>query len=651
MNIKLLFLIGIIWFGLFLSWPLNLFADYKDDIGYTQLLSELGEEIPDGTGVHVTQVEALSNDMWIPNLSNNQFAGKILQDLSTGHPEGYSGHGNSVGQLFYGNTSSIAPGITQVDLYTAGYGSDHSYWPPPPWQWIGEGFLWAGYVYGNNLIQPLYNDPEFHNCSSGDVSSPSRIANHSWVASISTSDILRRVDWVIDRDEYMQAVASHTTSALLSSAFNVVAVGRTTGENTSGTPFIDSVYTSGRSLPNLVAPVSTLSGATPIVAAAMAVLVEKGREILLSTDPEEKWTFNRDGEIIYNAERSEVIKAALMAGADRFTQNTGTTANISDYGTDPYMKENGLDGRFGAGQINIFNSYHIIAAGEQNSDEDDPHGSGAISWSGFDFDPSFGITGGVPESASYFFTSTITRCRLAASLVWNIKINGGTCWNFNSEATLYDLNLSLFDVTDRENPVLIASSSGNITNTENLWVPLEKDRNYRMEIMAAEGQGDFTWDYALAWRIIADGDRDNIPDCWELEYGLNPDDPDDAADDADLDDLTNLEEFESKTYPTDSDTDDDGVMDGPEKIYWIQNFGTWLNDYDGDGEANNLLDKDADGDNCNDGIEINADSDPSDPNDYPAFAVPAFSVCSLVIIFSLMGFIAAFKNILKNFTV
>ncbi|MEE4353827.1 MAG: hypothetical protein V2J25_13280 [Desulfatiglans sp.] len=34
--------------------------DYKEDIGYTLLSSKLGGEMPDNTGVSVTQVEALS---------------------------------------------------------------------------------------------------------------------------------------------------------------------------------------------------------------------------------------------------------------------------------------------------------------------------------------------------------------------------------------------------------------------------------------------------------------------------------------------------------------------------------------------------------------------------------------------------------------
>ena len=75
-------------------------------------------------------------------------------------------------------------------------------------------------------------------------------------------------------------------------------------------------------------------------------------------------TSNRNGAVIYNAERSETIKAALMAGASRFTFNTSTTANVEDYRVAAANQtDNGLDWRYGAGQLNINNSYNILAAG------------------------------------------------------------------------------------------------------------------------------------------------------------------------------------------------------------------------------------------------------------------------------------------------
>ena len=79
------------------------------------------------------------------------------------------------------------------------------------------------------------------------------------------------------------------------------------------------------------------------------------------------FTTNRNGDIIYNAERSEVVKAALMAGADRTSPNLTNSVTPNGYTVNT---ANGLNNVYGAGQLNIYNSYHIIAAGEQNSRED-----------------------------------------------------------------------------------------------------------------------------------------------------------------------------------------------------------------------------------------------------------------------------------------
>jgi hypothetical protein len=59
-----------------------------------------------------------------------------------------------------------------------------------------------------------------------------------------------------------------------------------------------------------------------------------------------------------------------------------------------------------------------------------------------------------------------------------------------------------------------------------------------------------------------DSDEDGMPDSFENQYGLNPNDPLDAGYDNDSDGLTNLEEYQAGTVPTDPDTDDDLIVDG-----------------------------------------------------------------------------------------
>jgi hypothetical protein len=60
--------------------------------------------------------------------------------------------------------------------------------------------------------------------------------------------------------------------------------------------------------------------------------------------------------------------------------------------------------------------------------------------------------------------------------------------------------------------------------------------------------------------INADSDGDEIPDLWEIENLLDPNDHD-SQDDADFDGLSNLAEFGNVTNPNKGDTDSDGMPD------------------------------------------------------------------------------------------
>lgn len=468
-----------------LLWCATVSADYRDDIGYTALQSELGAGMPNGVGVRVTQAEASTSSSsaipsYLPDTGNSQFTGKSIIDMSGVNTGGYSGHATAVGSLFYGNSSSMTPGITVIDAYLAD-------------TWLNTDYL--GGLGGS--FKPLL--------------SSSRVANHSWIGTsddtVMDSDILRRVDYVVARDEFIQVVGTSngagTNPPLLSSAYNVIAVGLTNGTNGTSTPSVDATYTAGRTRPDIVAPFLYTSDATPVVASTAALLVGVGHaNPAFSNDPVVTSTTNRNGDIIYNAERSEVIKAALMAGADRQTHNA-SGANIADYRLSPTNQtSNGLDNRFGAGQVNIFNSYHVIAAGEQNSSEDGGAASGTIAANGFDYDPHFGGAGGSNSTATYrFFTTPGQDSVFSASLVWNINIAGGNGNQFSGTATLYDLNLKLFDVTG--NPFLLTDSSSTGENTENIWTSLLQGRSYMLEVDPGASQQAFDWDYGLAWHTTA----------------------------------------------------------------------------------------------------------------------------------------------------
>lgn len=461
-------------------------AGYKEDIGYTRLLVEQGANTPNGSGVLVTQVEGVNttSPAYMPDVNDAQFTGKLITDRSGANPSGsFSTHATSVGRRFYGNTSSIAPSISRVNAYGAG-------------GWLGGDYLQTT----NRRSKPNVV--------------PDRIANHSWVGDTTDDavnlDIVKRVDWLVENDEIIQAVGlKNSTSVnlpLLSAAFNIIAAGVTDGVQGRGTVALAAPYVSGRIRPDLVAPFGYTSDSTPVIAAAAALLVEVGHSIpLLSTDPAVISTSSRAGNIIYNAERSEVVKAVLMAGADRITDNSTnpdptTPKDITDYRIDPANQSaNGLDVRFGAGQVNIYNSFHILTAGEQNSAEDENGAGGHIGSSGFDYDPSFG-SGGSNVTGSYTFTTGTSPAMLTAALVWNIDVANGGSNSFPGAATLYDMDLRLYDETGGGH-VLVVESVSAIDNTENLWVRLDAGKDYLLEVTPKAGQASFQWDYALAWQM------------------------------------------------------------------------------------------------------------------------------------------------------
>jgi hypothetical protein len=478
---------------LVIGWSGSAPADWKLDTGYTALQNEFGSALLTGAGVKVTQVEAASGE---PDPTNAQFAGKTFtykNSLSV------SSHATTVGQYFYGNSSSLTPGITSIDCY--------------------DSVNWRTVFLGSGTSAPLI--------------SSSRVANHSYInTSTSSSNVsyLARMDWLVNRDEYIQVVAMNnggTNVPLMGSSFNAISVGLSNGTAAHGsypltttittstpvtistsskgkghqsssqstttyqytTTTISTPYASAGTRPDLVAPAGATSWATPMVSSAAALLVAEGHQggTTLSTDPSVTFTKNRNGDTIYNAEKSEVVKAALMAGASRTAAQLATTYAVNT--------ANGLNNVYGAGQLNIYNSYHIIAAGEQNSREDLLSGMGEIKNVGFDYDPYFGGLSGSNKTGTYVFKA-LTTGSLAASLAWNLAVNS----NFDGTATLYNLGLYLYDTTTSTK---VASATSMVDNTENIWfTSLTAGDSYMLEVVSLQST-DFLWDYGLAWNIDA----------------------------------------------------------------------------------------------------------------------------------------------------
>jgi hypothetical protein len=467
---------------LLVSIPAHSATDPLDLVGFRQLQKQYGSVLPDGADIVVMHVEAAKGEVdhdrnpstpkrprYFPGPVNKQLSGKSIRDM-TGHSfRANSAHARGTAKYFYGNTGSMVPGVSSIDMYSGTH-------------WLAKGFLWAG---------SREHVPEI---------SAARVASHSWTATGSNSmlnaDTLGRVDWLVESDELIHVVgmanAKKSKSPLLGSAYNVISVGVSSGNHATGTHALMIPYAGDRPRPHIVVPISTTSDATAVVASAATLLVALGHSRAdLSTDPVMRFTNSRAGNKVFNAERSEVIKAVLMAGADRQTNNP-RKYEIDDYRIKARnATDNGLDRRFGAGQLNILHSYRMLVQGEQNSAEDQPTSKGRIESIGFDYDPAFVGKDGNKATASYFFSSGDSAVTLTASLVWNYrKIE------LPDRLMPCQMTLSLYQQTDK--PTRVAYSDGLTDTTQNLWVDLQPHSNYRVQVDRLN-KGEDPCDYALAW--------------------------------------------------------------------------------------------------------------------------------------------------------
>jgi hypothetical protein len=470
--------------------------DYRNDLGYDDLVDRLGSAVPTGTGVTVMQVEASTGSdsgnlpIWSPvsGSTSGLFSGAAFDFVTraSGRSASTSGHAIGVGQLFYGN-SALASGISTVHLGNAG-------------DWLTTDFLRVG-----TPAPPAITN--------------ARIINHSWVGAMSTAaanaEALRRTDWLVQRDNIINVAAVNggpTNRPLLGSSFNSIAVGVTSGNHPRGSYDLsaaDPVYGAGRTRPDVVAPRGATSDATPIVSSLAALLVETGHAGGLTFSNGS--TIPSAGGAIYNAERAETIKAAIMAGADRRTHNLSTTAQIDDYRASEYVTANGLDSRYGAGQINVASSHQIIAAGEHEAGSV-LCGTATQICAGFDYVEHFGGGKGSATQLAYSFTATDLHSQLSASLAWNLDVND---YNSAGGANFRNIGLALYDETAGRQ---VGNSVSLIDNTQNLWLSLVSGRQYTLRVFSLQSE-TFDGSYALAWNISSSTTPVPLPPAFVLLLG------------------------------------------------------------------------------------------------------------------------------------
>ena len=409
-------------------------ADFKDDIGFTKLKAEYGSSLPTGSGVLLAQVEYVRNNYWAPQAVTD-LAGKNFTYI-TDTFGGYSSHAYDVGCYLGGATKSITPGVSGWTCFEAtNYCSRQS--------------LMAG-----RSLAPL--------AATWDIE------NHSWGGNDLINGItnLQRMDYRIERDNVIAVVGvdnGSTLSMMMANAYNVISVGTSTGDH----PHCGSTLeVKGRMKPELVGTATYTSYATPIVASCATLLVGE-----IKRSP-----------ALVAARSSLVIKALLMAGAtkDEFSGWTHTA-------TKP------LDSIYGAGEVNIYNSYKALVAGRQQ-----PLAATPLSINGWDAN-----TASLSTRRLYYFSVPVgQKFTLSAVLTWNCHVQPDSTWQA-PVSVVNNLDLALWKADgsyNLQNKVSISNSA--IDNVEHIYEKSLTAGVYALEVVTpVDGEK-----YGLAWKgsLVAD---------------------------------------------------------------------------------------------------------------------------------------------------
>jgi hypothetical protein len=264
-------------------------------------------------------------------------------------------------------------------------------------------------------------------------------------------------------------------------SYNCISVGAYGGASSYG-PTIDN----GRCKPDITAPSNLTSFSTPQVAGAAAVLMQAG--------------WRGDGGDT-NAANMIAVKALLLDGA----------VKPSDWMNHPPEP---LDTNYGAGVLNVFNSYEQLAGGKHsyNFSTNIPEGTAhppvktaatVSSLNGWDFNTN--VSTSSSDAVKHYFFNVTNRLAsgaftLTATLVWNRHYNA----NYDIK-TLGVNNLWLF-LYNAANSNLVAASTSVVDNVQQVFVPQLPQGRYDLQVWKAGGTGIITTNepYGLAWEMFSD---------------------------------------------------------------------------------------------------------------------------------------------------
>jgi hypothetical protein len=449
-------------------------ADVFDDIGFTALKNRIGAaNVPTGAGYGVGQVEAEETaGNYGPNTANPEFAGKTFTPQTGAF--GTSSHATTVGLALYGNTSSAAPGITNIFVWNAN-------------NWATTSFLKVNQAGVPPAIPPA----------------GMRIFNHSWIGSFGSTfldnDALRRFDFEQNRDNVLSVVGTNNgagspPNALVGYGYHAMTVGLANGLHCNAlTPA--GLDGQNRRKPDIVAPGSFTSFSTPIVGSVAAILFETtDLDPGLATNP--------------NADKATLIKAVMLAGTNH---RPGWTNNPATSGPTRGQTSTPLDPLFGADLVNVDRSHYILTGLEQNGSTTVPAQRSIID-RGWDWIPTLASN----TSVYYRFTAWAETDEVSVLAAWNRSVSTSF-----ASFTLMDIDLTLHKVNGTSITSLVGdartfvggnvSSISTVDNVEHLYVTGLAPGEYVIEVKRKSG-AQATLPVALAWYMTDTGPLGDLND-------------------------------------------------------------------------------------------------------------------------------------------
>jgi Subtilase family len=441
-------------------------AQNLDGIGVT-LLRTVTTNL-NGSGIRVAQPEAgldTNNPpmIWEVNPATvgqrtNLFTYISSNGSSSSYPNSLgseSGHADLVADNFYGIPSGVATNVAHVDNYDANDFVQISQFVTP-----------LSTNYTASLPVANINDP---------------VVNQSFTFGSVPANEQMAIDSAYDNYAaqfntlFISAANNGGPVSPPGTAYNCISVGAYGGGSSFG-PTIDN----GRAKPDITAPAGETSFSTPFVAGAAAVLMQAA----LRGD---------GGGDTNSASEIQTIKALLLNGAIK-------PADWTNNAPSP------LDIRYGAGVLNVFDSYEQLAGGKHgyivstsvatNSPHPPTGDIGTVSvLSGWDFNTNsssasfdgvnhyyFNVTNGVSGAE---FTAT-------ATLAWNRHRN---------KTNINNLDLFLYDAVSSN---LVACSTSLVDNVEHIFVPRLPQGRYDLQVLK-KGEATVTASesYALAWEFFS----------------------------------------------------------------------------------------------------------------------------------------------------